>query len=229
MISKLNLIKQQENLIQVIDKSEYDCSTLPSKFSYENTVSINYLQKITSDRIDIKQMYMSEHEGEEETVFKISEDGYYRINHLIIPTKKWLEETDLENIIKFEKVYFYMEGEVYEYNFKTKQAVKINPVILLGMCDLNTTIFSSEEDFVLIFNLKKCLTDLINNKFSKYNCKEEKDSLLNIQIEYLQMIYNVLDYYISCGNFVEAQNILEEYSTCYNICKEIKSSKCNCI
>jgi hypothetical protein len=34
------------------------------------------------------------------------------------------------------------------------------------------------------------------------------------------MIYNMLDYYISCGNLVEALNILEQFNECYNVCKE---------
>lgn len=229
MISKVKLNKVDENLVQVVDNSEYDYSLLPTKFLRENTISINYLQKITSDDTKVKKVYLSEHDSLEETVFEISEDGYYRVNHLIIPTREWLEKADLENIIKFDKVYFYMNEDVYEYNFRNKQATKVDPIILLGVCDLKTTVFYSEEDFVSIYNLKKCLIDFINDKFSKQNCKEKRDTTLNTKLEYLHMVYNVLDYYISCGNFIEAQNLLEEYSRCYDICKETKTSKCNCI
>jgi hypothetical protein len=112
-------------------------------------------------------VYISEHNSPEETVFEISKDGYYRINHLIIPTKDWLDTLDLENVAKFDKVYFYMDGEIYEYNFKNQQATKIDPILLLGACDLDTTIFSSEEDFMLINNMKDCLADMINNKFAE--------------------------------------------------------------
>ena len=231
MISKLKLNKIQEDLVQVIDKSEYDCSSLPAKFLYEDTISINYLQKLTSDSNKVKQVYISEHDSNEETVFKISEDGYYRINHLIIPTKEWIDKVDLENIVKFDKVYFYMEGNIYEYNFKIKKATEVNPIILLGVCDLKTTVFSSEEDFFLINNLKNCLANITNQKFARQNCKHPKDVLLNTRIEYLQMIYNILDYNISCGNLLEAENILEDFLTCYNICNEknIKVSDCNCV
>ena len=229
MISKVKLNKVDENLVQVVDNSEYDYSLLPTKFLRENTISINYLQKITSDDTKVKKVYLSEHDSLEETVFEISEDGYYRINHLIIPTREWLEKADLENIIKFDKVYFYMNEDVYEYNFRNKQATKVDPIILLGVCDLKTTVFYSEEDFVSIYNLKKCLIDFINDKFSKQNCKEKRDTTLNTKLEYLHMVYNVLDYYISCGDFIEAQNLLEEYSRCYDICKETKTSKCNCV
>lgn len=229
MISKLELNKLQEDLIQVIDKSEYDYSSFPSKFLRNNTISVNFLQKITSKNSVVKQVYISRHDNLDETTFKIPEDGYYRISHLIIPTKEWLEKLDLENVTRFEKIYFYMDGEIYDYNFKTKQSISINPTILLGVCDLKSTVFFSEEDFISIKEIKNCLVNLISNKFSKQNCKETKDNLLNTKVEYLQMIYNILDYYISCGNLVEALNILEQFNECYDICKESNTSKCNCI
>lgn len=229
MISKLELNKLQEDLIQVVDKSEYDYSSFPSKFLRNDTISINFLQKITSKNSVVKQVYISKHDNLDETTFKIPEDGYYRISHLIIPTKDWLEKLDLENVTKFEKIYFYMDGEIYDYNFKTKQSISINPTILLGVCDLKSTVFFSEEDFISIQEIKNCLVNLISNKFSKQNCKETKDNLLNTRIEYLQMIYNMLDYYISCGNLVEALNILEQFNECYDVCKKSNNSKCNCI
>jgi len=97
-----------------------------------------------------------------------------------------------------------MDGDVFEYNFKNKQATKVDPILLLGVCDLKTTVFSSEEDFIIISNIKKCLTNLINKKFAKLNCKEQYNPILNTQVDYLQMLYNVLDYHISCGNLLEA-------------------------
>lgn len=229
MISKLKLNKVRRDRIQVIDKSEYDYSTFPSKFLYGNTISINYLQKITSDDSKIEKVYISEHNGPEETVFEISKDGYYRINHLIIPTKDWLDTLDLENVVKFDKVYFYMNGETYEYNFKNKQATRIDPILLLGACDLNTTIFSSEEDFILINNIEDCLTKMINKKFVEQDCNKSQDSVNNTRIEYTQMIYNLLDYYISCGNLLEAEIILEDFLKCYNVCGETFTKKCNCV
>lgn len=229
MISKLKLNEIAEDLVQVVDKSEYDCSVFPDKFSYTNTVSINYLQKITSDNSKIKQVFVSEHDEKEETVFKILEDGYYRVSHIIVPTKEWIESTSIEKIVKFEKVYFYMDGEIYEYNFRNKQGVRVDPIILLGVCDLKTNIFYSEEDFVSIYNLKNCLIEFINNKFNNLKCDQSKDNLLNIRIKYLQMLYNVLDYNISCGNLLEAESLLEDFSQCYDICKNKGTSKCNCI
>jgi len=60
-----------------------------------------------------------------------------------------------------------MDGEIYDYNFKTKQSISINPIVLLGTCDLKSTVFFSEEDFISINEIKNCLVNLISNKFSK--------------------------------------------------------------
>ena len=228
MIAKLKLNKVGKNRIQVIDKSEYDCSTFPSKFLYENTISINYLQKITSDSSKVEQVFISEHDNQEETVFEFSKDGYYRVNHLIIPTKEWLDKLDLDNVIKFDKIYFYMDGDVFEYNFRNKQATKVDPILLLGVCDLKTTVFHSEEDFVSINNLENCLINYINNKFSTFDCSKTVDKNQSIKLDYIYMVYNVLDYYISCGDLLEAERILEDFLKCYNICDNI-TSKCECV
>lgn len=228
MIAKLKLNKVGKNRIQVIDKSEYDCSTFPSKFLYENTISINYLQKITSDSSKVEQVFIAEHDNPDETVFEFSKDGYYRVNHLIIPTKEWLDKLDLDNVIKFDKIYFYMDGDVFEYNFRNKQATKVDPILLLGVCDLKTTVFHSEEDFVSINNLENCLINYINNKFSTFDCSKTVDKNQSIKLDYIYMIYNVLDYYISCGDLLEAERILEDFLKCYNICDNI-TSKCECV
>ena len=228
MIAKLKLNKVGKNRIQVIDKSEYDCSTFPAKFLYENTISINYLQKITSDSSKVEQVFIAEHDNQEETVFEFSKDGYYRVNHLIIPTKEWLDKLDLDNVIKFDKIYFYMDGDVFEYNFRNKQATKVDPILLLGVCDLKTTVFHSEEDFVSINNLENCLINYINNKFSTFDCSKTVDKNQSIKLDYIYMVYNVLDYYISCGDLLEAERILEDFLKCYNICDNI-TSKCECV
>ena len=228
MISKLELKQLQDDLIQVIDKSEYDCSTFPSKFLYENTISINYLQKITSDSSKVEQVFIAEHNNPDETVFEFSKDGYYRVNHLIIPTREWLDKLDLDNVIKFDKIYFYMNGDVFEYNFRNKQATKVDPILLLGVCDLKTTVFHSEEDFVSINNLENCLINYINNKFSTFDCSKTVDKNQSIKLDYIYMVYNVLDYYISCGDLLEAERILEDFLKCYNICDNI-TSKCECV
>jgi len=149
---------------------------------------------------------------------------------LIIPTKDWLDKLDLENVVKFEKVYFYMDGNIYEYNFKNKQATVVSPILLLSFCDLDTTIFSSEEDFMIIDGIKDCIINLVNKKFANQNCNNSFDPIIDIRLDYAQMIYNLLDYYISCGNLLEAEIIFEDFSKCYNICeKTFNNNDCDCI
>ena len=108
MISKLKLNKIQEDLVQVIDKSEYDCSSLPAKFLYEDTISINYLQKLTSDSNKVKQVYISEHDNftimakELNIDYDTLENTIYKYNEAF--------ETQLD---EFNKTTFFIWKETY--------------------------------------------------------------------------------------------------------------------
>ena len=141
--------------------------------------------------------------GVESTTFDITKDGYYNVNHIVLPTMKWYNDTYLKQGDDYQaafetiyiigddsKLYKYVDGDFVECT--VKEIIERNHE--------GTTIEKCTIDLFYTGFLQMCYISYCRNLFSKltkgcdYNCvpKDVKD--LTYARDFLWMVLNTIDY-----------------------------------
>lgn len=87
------------------------------------------------------------------------------------------------------------------------------------------------KNFFVLDQIKKCLQSLTEESLEHYKllCKSNNEVYrLQFKRDLIQSLINMIEYYIHCRNFIKAQQILEEYSSCFKFCQDINKSDCGC-
>lgn len=209
-------------------------------FKYTDTCTINILELIKSEQSTIKSIKYSDHTSNyDESHMQFSEDGYYVVTQIILPTLEWAQ-----NMIKEDSSFFDYYNYVYviDSNNIIYKLVNgrfnessIEEVFELDNENLKTTIFrASKETFSLCY-LWKCYVNicknLLNSDLSK--CKNKNSDELTFNRDLVWMVINVIQYYIEKGFFAEAQLLLEQINGCNGVCENSdsvskKGKSCGC-
>lgn len=225
-------------------------------YKYSECKTINIITKIDSEKSTLKDVLFHNHDQLiedpikpvnqlyllEKTDFTIKEDGYYNINHIILPTRQWLNDIYLQNedyknqfestiyIIGDDNIlYKYINGELI--TCPAEEIIKVN-------CE-GTTIEKCTIDVFYTGFLQMCYINYCKKLFQKltkncnYACipKDVKD--ITYARDFLWMVLNIIDYQISFKQYEEAQRILETVNYCGGFCQNQKlnvgsSTECGC-
>lgn len=170
------------------------------------------------------------------SIFRLPFDGTYTYRKLIVPC---LEHFLSDNVYLTENKYFYYQGSFY---YSTKNLNSVSEISSATKIDDFNTLWDNKEDqgffwfddnIFSICKLEKCLLSLqkkIINLCYTNQCVTNSD--IKYKRDFILDSIFVLKYLITAHNFTEAQRILDNLSSCGNVCgDEFNSSltnDCNC-
>lgn len=149
-------------------------------------------------------------------------DGYYKIYELIIPKLKYLNIEEPNTFLRYPNFIVYYNNEICQYlpESNTVKSLDYNSILQLDS-NIEINQFSSFS----YQNLENCLQEYIKsyNDGSKLedlnqpNCADcrniSKDDLLN-RINCLTTILSMVEYFVQCMNYLEAQKLIDSIPYC---------------
>ena len=194
------------------------------KYKYSKTVTLNTILKVNMEEAILQDVLIHKHEDDVDVCnFHVDEDGYYVVNHYVLPTREWYDnflknpDTELSEFIS-EGIYFIeddklkkvVKGEIVEAEVKE----------LLERNYEGTNILHCKIDIFFNGNLQQCYINY---------CKKIYDSLLNkcrsseydsniYARDFIWMTLNIIDYLVGFKQFLEAERIIEQFKTCGGFC-----------
>ena len=201
---------------------------------YKHTATLNCVTKITSNTMALKDVLLEEHVEDklDAAYFKIEKDGYYIIDHIVLPTFDWLkevpeecfEEYDMIYVTDKEKIYKIIENELVECSIKEVMERNIE----------GTTLMKCRIDVFFTGHLQECYINYCKKVFDSLNvCSPTNRDYDTYARDFLWMTLNIIDYLVSFKQYLEAERLLEMFNTCNGFCNDkklhgFKSKSCGC-
>lgn len=192
--------------------SEEESFVFQENYAYIYVVQLN---RQIGDVINSSKIRLAE---TDKITFKFDEDGFYTIARVTIPT------------IPNDSYLYYYDGE----NFRgrvTGEVVSLQTVVDDASAgDIEYTGFFST------CRLRKCFVSLCKRilnegPFSGDKCKIRVDSTLIYQRDLVWSVYNVIQYMLDFGQYLEAQRLIERINVCPGICHGVEPKNgggCGC-
>lgn len=166
----------------------------------------------------------------EKTTIFLNKDGYYKIYHIILPTMDWYENT-YNNYINSDKqtisqIYIIDDNNIFKYNDEELEPVELEELICRNID--GTTIKKCIIDVFYTGFLQECYINYCKQLFQKltkncnHDCIPENIKEITYIRDFLWMTLNIIDYNISCNQYIEAQRLLELVNYCGGFCKNQK-------
>lgn len=200
-----------ENIEEVISYDYY---------KYSESATLNCITKVSIDSITLLDVLLNDHsEDLDSCTFHTKHDGYYVVEHIIIPNMKWYTKADSQYkqyyetiyITDGEKLYKEVEGELKECTVKEIMERNVE----------GTTIKKCKVDVFFTGHLQECYINycksIFNNHLSK--CEQENDSSTYSR-DFIWMTLNIIDYLIGFKQFMEAERLLKMFQSCGSFCND---------
>ena len=208
------------------------------KYKYSKTVSLNTILKVNMNEAILQDVLIHKHEDDVDICnFHVDEDGYYVVNHFVLPTREWYDDylnstdTELSEFIS-NGIYFIEDGKLMKVVDGEITGVEVKE--LLERNYEGTDILYCKIDVFYNGNLQQCYINY---------CKKLYDALLNkcktsdynsdvYARDFIWMTLNIIDYLVGFKQFLEAERIIEQFKTCGGFCQNNDSHKnysgCGC-
>lgn len=212
------------------------------RYKYSECKTLNIIMKINSGKITLVDVLLHDHDqlvedpttpgkflyDVEKTDFTVKRDGYYNVNHIVLPTRKWYTDTylaqDDDYRAGFETVYI-IDVDNKLYKLVDGAFVECTVKEIVERNHEGTTIEKCIIDVFYTGFLQMCYINYCRKLFQKltkgcnYACAPEDTKELTYARDFLWMVLNVIDYQISFKQYMEAQRLLESVNGCGNFCK----------
>lgn len=196
-----------------------------NKFKYSETVTINILMKHTYEESKVVQFVVTDHCSYlDEEHFSFKDDGYYTIEHAIIPK---IDYADIQSPL----IQYLWDGtsiQKLERNHKTEVTTE-EFVRLISDNKLDGTTISgvSLTQFSLC-HLYECFIKKCQESFKNLSpCSPNN----NTNRDLVWMAINIIKYYVELGQLLQAQRLLEQLNYCGELCSEgsmFQKHDCRC-
>jgi hypothetical protein len=186
-------------------------------YKYSESKTLNVIMKINSGKITLVDVLLHNHDqviedpmnsGEilydlETTDFTVKKDGYYNVNHIVLPTRSWYENTYLKQNddyrAGFESIYIIDDdNKLYKLVNSEFQECTIKEIVERN--HEGTTIEKCIIDVFYTGFLQMCYINYCRKLFQKltkgcnYACAPEDTKELTYARDFLWMVLNVIDY-----------------------------------
>lgn len=226
------------------------------RYKYSECKTLNVIMKINSGKVTLVDVLLHDHDqlvedpttpgtylyDLEKTDFTLKKDGYYNVNHIILPTMDWYLNTytqqDDEYRVAFETVYI-IDSDNKLYKLTDEGFVECTIKEIIERNYEGTTIQKCIIDVFYTGFLQLCYINYCRKLFQKLtkncnsSCMPEDVKDLTYIRDFLWMVLNVIDYQISFKQYMEAQRILEMTNYCGGFCQNQElnagpSTGCGC-
>lgn len=195
-----------------------------NQFKYSETYTINIVYKHTTSSDTIIAGTITEHCSYlDEEHIKLKEDGYYTIDHVILPSIDTYDASiDLDwYVCDGASIYTRCENSWEEVSFdKLATLVENNELEGTTISGISLTQFS-------ICHLYACYVNKCKNIFNSLSACSSNDNV-HYSRDLIWMAINIIKYYVEIGQLLEAQQLLEELHYCGELCSEDMSQTIDC-
>jgi hypothetical protein len=226
------------------------------RYKYSESKTLNVIMKINSGKITLVDVLLHDHDqlvedptapgkflyDVEKTDFTVKKDGYYNVNHIVLPTRKWYTDTYLTQSddyrAGFETIYIIdVDNKLYKHTENGWVECTIKEIVERN--HEGTTIEKCIIDVFYTGFLQMCYINYCRKLFQKltkgcnYACAPEDTKELTYARDFLWMVLNTIDYQISFKQYMEAQRVLEMTNYCGGFCQNQElnagpSTGCGC-
>lgn len=226
------------------------------RYKYSECKTLNVIMKINSGTITLIDVLLHNHDqlvedptnpgtnlyDLEKSEFTVKKDGYYNINHIVLPTMEWFNNTYLVQSDDYRKAFSTVyvideDNKLYKYSNDTFVECTIKEIVERN--HEGTTIEKCIIDVFYTGYLQRCYINYCRKLFSKltqgcnYECVQDNVEDLTYIRDFLWMTLNTIDYQISFKQYMEAQRVLEMTNYCGNFCQNQElnagpSTGCGC-
>ena len=226
------------------------------RYKYSECKTLNVIMKIDSGKITLVDVLLHNHDqlvedpttpgsylyDLEKTEFTVRKDGYYNVNHIVLPTMEWFNKTYLlqndDYKSAFASVYIIADDNKI-YKFVNNDFVECTIKEIIERNHEGTTIEKCIIDVFYTGFLQLCYINYCRKLFAKltkgcnYECSQDDVKDLTYIRDFLWMTLNTIDYQISFKQYMEAQRLLEMTNYCGSFCQNQElnagpSTGCGC-
>lgn len=207
-----------------------------TRFKFTHTVTLNCFTKVTTKAVTLLDVLLSEHEVDklDSTYFKIDKDGYYVVDHIIIPTVQWYNEVSAEQLALYDVVYLTDGDKLFKVVDGAFEECTIKELMERNI--YATTIMRTKIDVFFTGHLQECYINYCKRIFDSYSssrCLPSTKNMDTFSRDFVWMTLNIIDYLISFKQYLEAQTLLEMFVSCNGLCNDrklegFKHKPCGC-
>lgn len=194
-----------------------------NKFKYSETYTLNIIYRHTTDKDEIVSSVITDHCSYlDEEHIQLKEDGYYTIDHIILPSIEVYDESiNLDwYVCDGTSVYTRCNSEWKEVAFdKLADLVETNELESTTISGISLTQFS-------ICHLYECYISKCRTIFESLSPCASSETYYARDL--IWMAINIIKYYVEIGQLLEAQHLLETLNYCGELCSENMSQTTNC-
>ncbi len=213
-------------------------------YRWDHSVTINKIYYVNAEGTETPRGYHVVNHEEcctDRLEIQLDKDGLYRVAHIILPTKVWIDYAiEIGEIFNlYNKVYFYDNGKFYLWGPTTNTEVSIDIIAAEYPADTNTIIRSDKNTFAMYY-LNSCFNTLLKDLLKDVpkvgnNCEICSDDSFDKKVknrDLMWMFINIIKYSLDMGKLYEAQRFLEKFWRCNNFCGNTNlktiSNNCGC-
>lgn len=209
------------------------------RFKYSDTATLNiikYKEFASEEPVILDSIITSHKNGDEiayldEAYYHLVKDGHYVIDHIVLPTIVWLQDNLSNPIISdYTNIYVTDGTHIYKYLNEKIEPCTVDELALIENVE-NTTVSKASQETFSICLIHKCYLNLCKDYFNKLMQKRcyKKDESNNFELDLIRLSIEAIKYNIEFGNLSQAQFILEDITTCTNLCKQSQTNHgCKC-
>ena len=194
-----------------------------NKFKYSETYTLNIIYRHTTDKDEIVSSVITDHCSYlDEEHIQLKEDGYYTIDHIILPSIEVYDESINLDWYACDgtSVYTRCNSEWEEVAFdKLADLVETNELE-------GTTISGISLNQFSICHLYECYINKCKTIFKSLSPCASNETYYARDLVW--MAINIIKYYVEIGQLLEAQHLLETLNYCGELCSENMSQTTNC-
>lgn len=201
-------------------------------FKYSQTCTLDVIKAITTKEEKLINVLFTDHDSPTDSVrVPLPHDGFYSVDHLVLPTLDWLEAVKDEDLSTYKAIYVTDGINIYKY-FEEQ----LIPVLVDEILEINpeeTTLSIARYKVFSIDKLKRCYASVARSIMNSAPKCGNIDETLKFNRDFLWMTINVINIYLERDLYSEAQITLENLG-CYNFCPDIlksttnKNNSCGC-
>ena len=188
-------------------------------YKYSESATLNCITKVSINNITLIDVLLNDHtEDLDSCTFHAMHDGYYVVEHIVIPNIKWYINASYEYkkyyetiyITDGEKLYKEIEGELQECTVKEIMERNIE----------GTTIKKCKVEVFFTGHLQECYINHCKRIFNEQLNTCNLDNSDTYARDFIWMTLNIIDYLVGFKQFMEAERLLQMFQTCGGFCND---------